>query len=219
MACGLANHSYVEFDPLELTRMIGVDQAISVTGDPWAIAPVAQDPYGFKYKLKGASERGYRLMIPAIAYVFKKIGGVSNPPRKVGIESNAAQSVTADWLQRDDAFRFLARRIERVSPGQTQKSLRIFNNVLANMEMGTLLIDPEDAAFIDEATAYNSADENPMDNNLDATAIAVTLFGQPEDEYAEHHRLLDERRAEYEWMANTDPETGVDQSDWFAEVM
>jgi len=185
MGCSRGNkHAYVEYDPLTLPRVLAVDQAVSGKGDKWAVAAGCQDPQGYIYALKGRAGRGrgYADLLNAIPMVFNQWGGRSNPPRKVGIESNAAQQTTAVWMQRAEEFSFLARRIVKLSPSGIQKTMRIYNGVLAGLLQMTLLLDPEDHDRDTEMLGYNSASEDPEDDILDAIAMMVTLFGQPTGE-------------------------------------
>lgn len=220
MACGDTQHAYVERDPLQLHRYLGVDQSLALRGDKWSVGVAAgADVDGVMYALKGKSDRGYRTMINAIPYVYQQWGGAENPPRKVGIESNAWQQITADWLKHDEAFRFLARRVEPVSPGMTQKELRIFNNVLANLEMGLLCLDPDDHERDAEMLKYNAAADDPEDNILDSIAIAVTVATSRQDNYSDEERARDERRAESEYASSIDPSTNIDLTNDFLEGM
>jgi hypothetical protein len=219
MRCQLPVHAYVEFDPLALPRYLGVDQSLSLKGDKWSVAVFAVDPYGHRYALKGATGKGYRNLIPAIPIVFNRYGGEFNPPKKVGIESNAWQGVTADWMKRTQEFQVLARRLVPVSPGQTQKEVRIFNNVLANLEMGMLHLDPDDHDRDAEMLKYSAADDNPEDNILDSIAICETIAqAKPyKDESADLKAEIAAQEAAY--LRDIDPVTNIDLSnDWF-EVM
>jgi len=209
--CGLRDHEYVEFNPANLPRVLGTDQAFAASGDKWSIANISRDPFGYLYALRGRSGYGYDSMIAALPLVCSLYGGRNNFPRKVGIESNAVQSNTAYWLQRsEDVFGLLARRIEKVSPGTTSKTTRIMNNVYSAMEIGTLLIDPEDVELTNEALAYDPNAENPADDILDSIAIGTVLHtvtaSDPEQDKA--LRLEEERR----YNEDVDPLTGVDIS-------
>lgn len=207
-------HAYLEFDPLTLTRALGVDQAVTGKGDKWSVAAGCQDPYGYKYALKGRAGRGrgYVDLINAIPLVFNQWGGRSNPPRYVGIESNAAQVVTADWMQRAQEFAFLARRIVKVSPGRMQKEQRIFNQVLANLELGTLLLDPNDTDRDVEMLGYSSQSSDPEDDIMDSIAIMTILFGQSTGE--SDQKTVDEysRDQIQQYVRDCDQTTGVDVS-------
>lgn len=218
MKCKFHNHAYVEFNPSNLPRVLGADQAFAASGDKWSISNISRDPFGFLYALCGRSGYGYDAMISSLPIVCNLYGGNLNFPRKVGIESNAAQSNTAYWLQRSEAvFGLLARRIEKVSPGTTSKKARIFNNVFSAMEIGTLLIDPEDVDLITEALAYDPNAENPADDILDSIAIGAVLHtvaaSDPEEDKA---RMLAEEQA---YANDVDTLTGVDvSSDWTDDV-
>lgn len=215
MACKNKNHAFKEFDPLRLPRRMAVDQAYTRNGgDKFGVRCGAQDPDGFVYILKGAGGKGYNLMVPLIPYVFNMWGGAANPPQKLGIESNSAQAVTADWMKRDNAFRFLARRIVKLSPGQTEKQIRIFNNLYANLKMGRVLLDPDDHERDVDYLAYDPTVPDPEDSILDGDAMVVTMFGIPAAEYSDEERRLDEIRSEREYWANVDPVTRIMLDDW-----
>jgi hypothetical protein len=222
MNCGLTDHAYKEFDRFELPRMMAVDQGYTPQGgDPWAIACGAQDPDGVVYLLRGETGNGYNYMIPMIPAVFKRLGGAANPPRNVGVESNSWQRYTADWLKRDNDFRFLANRVTKLKPGQTEKMLRIYEHIYGNLMLGTVMIDPdpEYAYFDAEAIGYSpESTKDPEDSNLDAAAMVVQMFGQPEQIYSDSDRTLDEIRAQQAYFETHDA-YGVDLTDWVSQVM
>lgn len=173
-ACGLRDHAYVQFDPLTLPRNLGVDQAISGTGDDWGVGVAAVDPFGHKYQLKGAYDKGYWKMVAAIPVIFRVYGGALNPPDKIGIESNVWQQMSADWMKRDDTFQYLARRIEPLKPTQTAKVARIYNDVYSGLEDGTLWLDPDDEIFQRCALSYDASQpDKQWDDPLDAVAMAI----------------------------------------------
>lgn len=219
MACEYENHKYYEFDPLTQPRYIGVDQSLSLKGDKWAIAPGVVDQHGYAYALKCATGRGYRNMIPSIPVIFDRWGGRHNPPRKLGIESNAWQGITTDWIRRGDTFQYLARQVVPVSPGMTQKTVRIFNSVLANMEMGTLLTDPEDTERDSEMLNYNAADDNPEDNIIDAIAIMMVVAATRPNVESEEDIRHAAMSADSRFASDYDTATGVDLSDDWMEDM
>jgi len=172
--CKLRDHAFVQFDPLALPRNLGVDQAISGTGDDWGVGVAAVDSYGHKYQLKGAYDKGYWKMVATIPAVFQKYGGALNPPNKIGIESNVWQQMSADWMKRDESFQYLARRIEKLPPSQTAKVARIYNDIYAGLEDGTLWIDPEDEVWQNCALRYDASNpDKQWDDPLDAVAMAI----------------------------------------------
>jgi hypothetical protein len=176
MSCGLPDHEFVQFDPLTMPRTLGVDQAISGIGDQWGVGGSCVDSYGHKYQLKGAYDRGYWKMVPAIALVFKRWGGMLNPPEKIGIESNVWQGMSADWLKRSEELQYLARRIEKLPPSNIAKVARIYNDIYSGLEDGTLWIDPEDEIFTRCALEYNAADpDNQWDDPLDCVAMSIQV--------------------------------------------
>jgi hypothetical protein len=217
--CGQTDHAFVQYDPLQLPRVMGVDQAIANEGDDWGVVPSCIDPHGVIYSLRGAYDKGYWKMVPAIPMIFNRWGGMSNPVRKVGIEANVWQGMSADWLKRDEAFRALARRIEKVSPGQVAKRVRLYNNVLANMEMGTLLLDPDDSKLVECMLKYNGADpDNQWDDPIDALSISVTLHtsaASTSDRDMERFAFQQQQ----EWERDHDAATGIDTSTNYVEVM
>lgn len=173
-ACGFDDHEYVQLDPLALPRTLGVDQSLSPTGDDWGVGVTAIDSYGHKYQLRGAYDKGYWKMVAVIPIVFKKYGGLLNPPTKIGIESNVWQSMSADWMKRSEEMQFLARRIHKLPPTYTAKVVRIYNDVFSGLEDGTLWLDPDDQLFQKCCLDYNAADpDKQWDDPLDAVAMSI----------------------------------------------
>jgi len=173
-SCGLPDHDFIQFDPLTVPRALGVDQAISGVGDQWGVGASAVDAQGHKYQLKGAYDKGYWKMVPAIGHVFKRWGGMVNPPERVGIESNVWQGMSADWLKRSEELQYLARRIEKLPPSNVAKVARIYNDIYAGLEDGTLWLDPEDEIFQRCALEYNAADpDGQWDDPLDCVAMSI----------------------------------------------
>ena len=173
-ACGLRDHAYIQLDPLALPRNLGVDQAISGTGDDWGVGVAAVDSQGHKYQFKGAYDKGYWKMIVAIPRVFNTYGGALNPPQKVAIESNVWQQMSADWMKREAEFQYLARRIEKIGATQTRKVARIFNDIYAGLEDETLWLDPEDDIFHRCSLRYDASDpDTQWDDPLDCVAMAI----------------------------------------------
>lgn len=213
--CRFPDHAYREFDPYQLPRVMAVDQAFKTKGgDRWATCPAAQDPDGHVYILRGEVGRGYPMMIASIPIVFRRWGGMKNPPEKVGIESNAAQGVTATWLQMSDEFRYLADLVVKLSPGNIQKNIRIFNNLYGGMLAGRVHIDPDFQDFDSEALGYDPNEKEPADDLLDAAAMDVTLFEEPPADYSEGRRELDNIRAEQQYFDSHDHVTGIDLTNW-----
>lgn len=172
--CGFNDHEYVQFDPLALPRCLGIDQAISGTGDDWGVGVSTIDSFGHKYQLRGAYDKGYWKMIAIIPIVFKRYGGLLNPPTKVGIESNVWQGMSADWMKRSEEMQFLARRIHKLPPTYIAKVTRIYNDIYSGLEDGTLWLDPEDQLFQKCALDYNAADpDKQWDDPLDAVAMSI----------------------------------------------
>jgi hypothetical protein len=173
--CHDPKHEFVQFDPLSLPRTMGVDQSLQVGRDHWGIGCTAIDPWGFRYILKGRYENGgYWTMVPAIALVFNAWGGIDNPVSTIAMESNVWQSMSTDWIKRSPELQFLARRIQKLPPTQTAKVIRIFNDVYANLQMGTLLTDPEDTIFDACALKYNGAEpDTQWDDPLDCVAMSI----------------------------------------------
>lgn len=214
--CHDSRHEFVQFDPLDLPRTMGVDQALATGGDDWGVGCTAIDPFGFMYQLKGRYDNGgYWQMVPAIPMVFNAWGGIANPPKKIGMESNVWQSMSADWIKRDEALRFLSRRIEKLPPTQTAKVVRIFNDVYANLKMGTLLRDPEDITFERCALKYNGAEpETQWDDPLDCVAMSIQLHKTVASSISEEEMDKLQRIEEQNYMNTHDLSTGIDLSDF-----
>lgn len=219
MACPLENHAFHEFDPLTQPRYIGVDQALALRGDKWGVAPGVVDQHGYVYALKTASGKGYWNMIAGIPLIFERWGGRFNAPRKIGIESNTWQGISTDWVRRSEVFQYLARNVVPVSPGNVQKTVRIFNSVLANLEMGRLMLDPDDFERDAEMLAYNAAEENPEDNIIDSIAIMMVVAATRPSTQTDEDILAEIRSLDARYTNDVDAATGVDLSDNFLEAM
>lgn len=210
MGCGDPKHLYVEFDPLALPRILGVDQAVSKHGDPWGIACMAIDPEGYLYWLKGEMGQGYEAMIPTVVVVFDRWGGLAYPPRKIGIETGAAQSITVYWMQQGGIYGDLSQRIEGVPPGALHKKIRMFNNILTPMLHGRLYLDPDDKPRNDEMLKWDNTALNPTDGLLDAGGIAAFLHEtRARDPKADYTEFMS---AEMTARRGIDPETQIDMS-------
>lgn len=220
MNCGLTDHDYVQFDPLRTPRHLGVDQAIAGTGDQWGVGVVTVDDFGHKYQLKGRYGQGYWKMIPAIGLVFKDYGGMFNPPAVVGMESNAWQQITADWMKRDDEFRYLSRRVQKLSPSNIAKVARIWNDIYSALEDGTLHLDPDDQTFQDCALKYNGADpDSQWDDPLDCVAMAIQTHTRKSstNDAQDIRAQIASEDADYARYADT--ATGIDLSDdWWEAI-
>lgn len=216
--CGQTQHSFVQFSPLSVPRAMGVDQAISGTGDQWGVGASAVDTQGHKYQLRGAYDKGYWKMGPAISLVFKRWGGLENPPERIGIESNVWQGMSADWLKRSDDLQYLARRIEKLPPSNVAKVTRIYNDIYAGLEDGTLWLDPEDNIFQQCALEYNGSEpDRQWDDPLDCVAMSIQTHryaASPIDDKAMLRLVRDQER---DFWRDCDPNTGIDVSDNFLE--
>lgn len=220
MQCGNSAHEYVQFDPLTLPRRMGIDQAIAKGGDDWGVGASCIDPMAHVYQLRGEYAKGYWLMVPAISTVFKRWGGMDNPVAKIGCESNTWQSISADWMKREPELQFLARQLEKLPPTQTAKVMRIYNDVYANLMMGTLWLDPEDSIFQRCALKYNAADpDTQWDDPLDSVAMSIQLHTSAASDLTEEamNRLI--RQQERDYADSHDIATGIDYSSSFVEAM
>lgn len=172
--CGTMQHAFIQFDPFVTPRIFGVDQAISPEGDMWSVGVTTVDSHGHKYQLKGMYDRGYWKMIPAIQKLFSIWGGIANPPVKIGMESNTWQRTSAEWMKRSEEMQYFARRIHKLPPSFTAKVTRIYNDIYAGLEEGSLWLDPEDDTFQRCALDYNAADpDKQWDDPLDAVAMSI----------------------------------------------
>ena len=216
--CGLADHAYVQFDPLTLPRNLGVDQAISGTGDQWGVGVAAVDPFGHKYQFKGEYDRGYWKMVLAIPAVFNRYGGMANPPDRVAMESNTWQAISADWLKRDEALQYLARRIEKLPPTVAAKVKRIYNDIYAGLEDETLWLDPEDEVFQNCALKYNAADpDKQWDDPLDCVAMAIQTHKHAASSLDDAELKKFAQEQDRDFAANCDPGTWIDTSTNFLD--
>lgn len=218
-ACGKPNHAYVQFDPFQLPRMMGVDQALGLDGDPWGVGATALDAFGHIYQLKGEYDQGYWKMVPAIALVFRRWGGLDNPVGRIGMESNTWQAMSADWIKRGDELAFLARRIEKLPPTTLAKLMRITNDIYANMEIGTLHPDPDDGDFENCALNYNAASPDTQeDDPMDCVAMSIQLHKQKPVDMEDKTLVKFAQAQERDFAERCDPATWIDTSDSFLEV-
>lgn len=219
LSCTLRNHAYVEHDPKVMPRVLGVDQSFAASGDRWSVSNISRDTDNVLYALKGKSGHGYPVMIAAIPILCDtEYGGKANYPRKVGIESNMVQSNTSYWMQENDAvFGLLSHRIVKVSPGGIAKTARIFNNVFAKAEAGTLLFDPEDKEFEAEALGYDPTIDDPADDIMDSIAIGVVLHDIHASDPDADKKAIE--AADRDYARDVDPQTGVDISTNFADYL
>lgn len=215
IGCGLTDHAYVQFNPLTMPRTLGIDQAISGIGDQWAVGASCVDPWSHKYQLRGAYDKGYWKMIPGISSVFNRWGGITNPPEKIGIESNVWQAMSADWLKRSEELQYLARRIEKLPPSNVAKIARIYNDIYAGLEDGSLHLDPEDHVFQECALKYNAAEpDKQWDDPLDGVAMSIQTHKRAASGLDD--RALDRiaREQDRQFYEDCDPNTGLDLTDY-----
>lgn len=203
---------YFYFDPLRMRRVAAVDQARSKSrnADQWAIAVVSIDHQGFRYVLHVRVGRGYNEMLDAIQEVETLWF-----PDAWHIEGGGMQGTTIDWMRRGDPWNEIAGKLFEVTNWVISKAKRIRQDVAAPMEMGELLLNPDDYHTPTEAKQYNPSDPEPVDNALDAIAMAsVALL--PTEYQSEEQEEMANRRAVLTARAHRDEDTGLDISNWWA---
>jgi hypothetical protein len=196
------------------------DQSVTEdgSGDEWAIYLVCIDWEGVFYVLDGVKGRGYDAMVDELVPFDKKAG----KPLKNGIDANATQIMTLDWLKRTPEFRDIARRIEGVKSNGEAKDVNIRNYIQARMLSGDLFVNPELTDWHREAlryrprTASGAKRRRAIDNQLDATWMAMTKPRRPQSpEQIEDDEVLSEVSA---YRQRTGSAVTVPSNNWFKEV-
>lgn len=193
------------------------DQSVAEGKDRWALAWGCIDWEGVFYLLDlEVGDTGYDAMLDALIPFDRRAG----KPPKNGLDANATQRMTIDFIKRSAEFKALERRVVGVTSNNEAKDVNIHNYIKARMRMGDFYYDPRLHEFTTEALRYRprTADgrkrRNPVDDVLDATWMMTTLPVRPpapqdlEREEAESMLMaMRERR-------HQDPVTGMDSGDW-----
>lgn len=202
---------FFSFDPHRMRRVAAVDQARSKSknADQWAIAVVSIDHQGFRYVLLVKVGRGYNEMKDAI----RDVDALWFPDEWL-VEGGSMQGLTIDWMRDSPEWQDIAGRLDEVTHWVISKARRIRQDVAAPMESGELLLNPEDFHTPTEAKQYNPADSEPVDNALDAIAMASVRL-MPTEYQSEEQEQAAQRRAVLVAQAQKDQDTGIDITNWW----
>lgn len=198
------------------------DQSVTEdgSGDEWALMLVCLDSEGVFYLLDGTKGRGYDLMVDELVPFDRRAG----KPLQNGMDANATQAMTIEWLKRSSEFKDLARRLKGVRSNGESKDVNIRNYVQARMLAGDFYVSPEMTDWHREALRYRprSIDgrkkRNAIDNQLDATWMAMTLPKRPASPEQTEEDEIAGIVSRFDSMRHTDQSTGMPTDNWFQEV-
>jgi len=197
-------------------RAWAADQSVSQTGDEWAFEYVVMDHEGVEILLDEMVGRGYDRMLDAANPFDKKC----ESPKHVGVDTNATQGMTVEWMTRTPEFQSLARRIEPITSGQEAKDAHIRRWIAGRMLTGDFYVNPRLINWIHEASRYQprkpdgTLRKNAVDNRLDGTWMACSLCKRPpspEQIEADASSTLLEKALS---SRNVNRLTGIDNSNW-----
>jgi hypothetical protein len=211
---------YLDLTKLPRTAFAwAVDQSVAEdgSGDEWAFVLVVVDHEGVYYVLDDLADHGYNEMLAQIVPFDKKHGR----PAYIGIDANATQGMTIEWLKRSEDFRDVARRVQPIRASNERKDVNIRNWIQGRMLSGEFWINPKLHQYQIELLKYRPYHtdgrrrRNPIDNRLDTTWMAMTMPRIPpspvqmdeEEMEAEMIQMMDARRR--------DQQTGVLKESWF----
>jgi len=177
---------------------IAGDQSVTedASGDEWALGAVCLDWEGVFYLLDVIKGRGYNSFIDAVPE-FDRLHGARS---RIGLDANATQGMTVEWMKRTPVFQTLARRVVPIRSGGEAKDVNIRNYIQSRMLAGTLFINPDLPDFHDELLRYRPRTldgrkkRSVVDNQLDVAWMAMTLpvptVSPDEEAQAETNALL-----------------------------
>lgn len=162
-------------------RAWALDQSVSQQGDEWAFADVLMDWDGVEILLDCVTGRGYDAMLDTVIPFDKKCGY----PRRNGVDTNATQGMTVEWMNRSPEFQSIARRIEGITSGGEAKDAHVRRWIAGRMLTGDFYVNPRLVHWLHEASRYQPRDadgklrKNAVDNRLDAAWMACSLCKRP----------------------------------------
>lgn len=193
-----------------------VDQSTSLFGDEWAMVLVAIDWEGVFYILKSLVGRGYQVLLDELLPFDRSSGN----PHYIGIDANAAQGMTVEWIKRSEEFRSIARRVHPIKSTNERKDVNIRNWLQARMICGDAYVNPKLHEFNAELLKYRPYKDdgrrrsNPVDNQLDGAWMAMTLPRVPPAPETEDEDSIAARIAEEVRARGVDAMTGINSEDW-----
>lgn len=197
-------------------RAWAADQSVSETGDEWAFADVIMDHEGVEVLLDCETGRGYQALLDAVLPFDKKCGH----PRNVGVDTNATQGMTVEWMNRTPEFQQLARRITPITSSGESKDVLIRRWIAGRMMTGDFYVNPRLVRWVHEASRYQprkpdgTLRKNAVDNQLDATWMACSLCRRPPSPAQMELDLMAGRMARAVESVTGRGRGGFDRSNW-----
>lgn len=199
---------------------IAGDQSVTQdkSGDEWSLGSVFMDWEGTFYLWDVIKGRGYQNFISALAPFDRANGGCN---AKIGLDANATQGMTIEWIKRSEEFRSMSRRVVPVRSGEA-KDVNIRNFVQARMLSEGLYINPDLPDYHSELLRYRPrmADgrkrRTAVDNQLDVTWMAMTLPTPPSAPIDEETMALESMMAAQ--GDRRDPVTNVSAGNWMDAI-
>lgn len=190
------NHEdWLIVDTKTMYKYMGIDQAVSMTGNKWAICVIAIDEAANIYICKVVSGHGYHNMLYWIKPLYMEYH-----PAQIGIDTNSTQGMTLELMQRDLTFQNIAHLTVGLNSSNQHKEDRIRKFVSGKMYMGELWLHPEDKALMKEMIEYDPSNSRANDDMLDALANAIAVanpgsgFSEGEITALEERYRLNRRR-------------------------
>ena len=206
-------------DPTTLPRTArawAADQSVSQTGDEWSLAYVLMDSDGVEILYDCIKGLGYDKMLDAVRPFDKRC----DSPKHVGVDTNATQGMTVEWMSRDPEYQAIARRIISITSGQEAKDTHIRRWIAGRMLTGDFYVNPKLLDWIHEASRYQprkpdgTLKRNSIDNQLDATWMACSLCKRPPSTEQLERDAAAARISAAASSRNIDPVTGMERGTW-----
>lgn len=197
-------------------RAWAADQSVSPTGDPWAFAYIVRDWEGVDILIACVTGNGYDKLIDEAPRFDKKCGF----PRQIGIDTNATQGMTVEWMGRTPEYQAMARRLVEMKSSGEAKDHLIRRWIAGRMLSGDFYVNPRLVKWLFEASRYaprkpdGTLKRNSIDDQLDATQMACQLPKRPPSpqqiEEDSARAALERARG----MVPSGASGGIDKSNW-----
>ncbi len=204
-----------------------IDQAVSLQGDPWSMTLVCMDWEGVIYILANQSDVGYKAQVDNIL-PFDRLAArdfhCPGKPGTIGLDANATQGMTTEWLTRDADFRDVARRVKELRSNSDSKEAQIRRWLQGRMMSGDTYYNPQLREFEKEALGWRprkpdgSVNKRAVDNNLDSAWMASTLPHRPASPTEMDEDTYDAMIEAERYREHTDPLTGISTDDWTGQM-
>lgn len=199
----------------QMHRVMGVDPAVSLTGDDWACTVAAIDGQQFKYQVETIAAKGHEILLQAVLLLDEKWN-----PMKIGVEKAGQQELVVSLMHGDERFRRIKHKIVPVPNNNVVKVTKIRNLVSAPLLSGDLLLAPDDGGLRHEMKLYKPLSPKAIDNRLDSLAIAMTMLDASRaDSVDSAVARANSARADRIRESFVDPRTLIDTSTNWMEAM